>query len=186
MTDMSHETGSGATPPSDDDANPAMIKADLLAGLVFIVLGVTILYASWTMDRLEIRRIHPMTIPGLVPGLLSAALTLCGTILALRSLRAPAENGWSLLGQAGFSGAAGRALAVMALALIYTLGLVGTVPFWTATGLFVVSFIMVFECWLAEPRRPVLSSLPWALGLAVAASGIVTVVFERAFLVRLP
>lgn len=172
--------------PSDDDINPAMIRADLLAGLVFIVLGVAIFYGAWTMDRLEVRRIHPLTVPGLVPGMLSVALTLCGAVLALRSLRAPAEQGWQSLGQALFSGAAGRAMAVMALALIYTLGLVGTLPFWAATAIFVFCFIMVFECWLATPRRPLIPSLFWALGLSIAVSAIVTLVFQRAFLVRLP
>jgi putative tricarboxylic transport membrane protein len=63
---------------------------------------------------------------------------------------------------------------------------VGTLPFWAATGLFVFCFIMVFECWLAAPRKPLLQSLPWALGLAVVTAAAVTLVFERAFLVRLP
>lgn len=184
MTDMSDRTEADIA--SDDDANPAMTKADLLAGLVFIVLGVAIFYGSWTMDRLEVRRIQPLTIPGLVPGLLSAALILCGGILAFRSIRTPAEGGWQGLSTAIFSAAALRAGTVLVLALIYTLGLVGLVPFWAATGLFVFSFIMVFECWLAAPRRAVLSSFPWALGLAIFTAAAVTVVFERAFLVRLP
>jgi len=184
MTDLSEPQHDPL--PSDDDANPAMVKADLLAGLFFIVLGVGILYASWTMDRLEVRRVHPMTVPGLVPGLLSLALTLCGTLLALRSLRQPALNGWQALGGAIVSGAAGRVLAVMALALVYTLGLVGNLPFWAATAIFVFAFIVIFECWLAEPRKPLVPSIFWALGLAGVTAAVVTLVFERAFLVRLP
>lgn len=172
--------------PSDDAPLPGMIKADLLAGLFFIVLGLAVFYGAWTMDRLEIRRIHPMTVPGLVPGMLALALTICGGILAFRSLRTPAEGGWQQLSGAVFSVAAARAATVMLLALIYTLGLVGTLPFWAATGLFVFTFIMVFECWLSEPRKPWLKSLPWALGLAIVTATVVTLVFERAFLVRLP
>lgn len=175
-----------STPPSDDAPHPGMVRADLLAGLFFIVLGVAIFYGAWTMDRLEVRRIHPFTVPGLVPGLLSMALTLCGGILALRSLRSPAPGGWQHLTGAVVSRAAGRAGAVMALALVYTLGLIGTLPFWAATGIFVFAFIIVFECWLAEPRRPLLTTLPWATGLAVTTAIVVTLVFERAFLVRLP
>lgn len=171
---------------TDDATTPGMIKADLLAGLVFILLGLAIFYGAWTMDRLEVRRIHPFTVPGLVPGMLAIALTLCGTILSFRSLRTAAPGGWQQLSGAMLSGAAGRAAAVMLLALVYTLGLVGTLPFWAATGLFVFCFIMVFECWLAAPRKPLLQSLPWALGLAVATATAVTLVFERAFLVRLP
>ena len=163
-----------------------MIKADLLASLFFIVLSATTIYGAWTMDRLANRRINPMTAPGLVPGLLGAALLICGIVLALRSLRTPAATGWSALGANVISSAAQRAGVVLVLALVYTLGLIGLVPFWLATGLFVFAFILVFEAWLAEPRRSLLRSLPWALGLAVATAAIVTIVFERAFLVRLP
>ena len=172
--------------PSEDAPPPSMVKADLLAGLFFIILGLAIFYGAWTMDRLEVRRIHPMTVPGLVPGMLAVALTLCGTILTFRSLRTPAAGGWQQLSGAVLSGAAARAATVMLLALIYTLGLVGTLPFWAATGLFVFAFIMVFECWLSEPRKPWLRSLLWALGLSVVTATVVTLVFERAFLVRLP
>ncbi|KKB76283.1 hypothetical protein VW29_20310 [Devosia limi DSM 17137] len=163
-----------------------MTRADLLMAIVFIILSAAVLYGSWTMDRLEVRRIHPMTVPGLVPGMLGAALLVCGIVLAIRSLRLPAPNGWADLAAAITSGAAGRAAAVLALALVYTLVLVGRVPFWLATGLFVFAFILLFEVWLATPRRALRQSLPWAIGLAIATAGIVTFVFERAFLVRLP
>jgi hypothetical protein len=163
-----------------------MLRADLLAGLFFIVLGAAILYGSWTMPRLEVRRIHPMTVPGLVPGLLSFALIVCGSILALRSWRAPTPGGWSALGQAVVSEAARRALVVVVLVLIYTLGLVGLVPFWAATAAFVFAFIVIFETWLGTVKRPLVATLLWAAGLAVVASAAVTLVFERAFLVRLP
>jgi putative tricarboxylic transport membrane protein len=165
---------------------PAMIKADLVAAVVLIVLACAILYSSWTMPRLEERRINPFTVPGLVPGMLSFALLICGGILGFRSLHAPAAGGWSQLGGAIASYAAMRAGVVMALALIYSLGLVGLIPFWAATALFVLAFVLVFETWLAEPRRPLLNSLPWALGLAIVTAAAVTIVFERAFLVRLP
>ena len=186
MTD--HTGADGKLPPeaTAEAEPPAMIKADLLAGLFFIVLAASMLYGAWTMDRLEVRRINPMTVPGLVPGLLGATLMICGVILATRSLRAPAPGGWRGLGAALFSTAAARAVTVLALSMIYTLGLVGLLPFWLATGLFVFAFIMVFETWLAAPRRPVLATLPWALGLAVVTAATVTLVFERAFLVRLP
>jgi uncharacterized membrane protein YwaF len=186
---MNQETGgAGAALPQtgDDRAAVAMVRADLITAIVFIVLGAAILYASWTMPRLEVRRIHPMTVPGLVPGLLSFALLVCGGILAWRSVRAPAPRGWLILRETALSHEAVRALVVAALALVYTLGLVGTLPFWAATAVFVFAFILVFEVWLAEPRKSWRTSLPWALGLAVVIAAVVTLVFERAFLVRLP
>lgn len=173
--------------PAIDAADPpAMVKADLLAGLFFIVLAAATLVGSWNMDRLAVRRINPLTVPGLVPGLLAAALLGCGLILTMRSLRTAAPDGWRDLGRSLVSTAAQRAGAVLVLTLSYALVLVGLLPFWLATGLFVFAFIMVFETWLATPRRPLLRTLPWACGVAVATAGVVTLVFERLFLVRLP
>ena len=44
-----------------------MAMADrLTAGLLFL-LGLALLVGGYTMDRLEIRQIHPASIPGLVP-----------------------------------------------------------------------------------------------------------------------
>jgi len=183
------DTGAGgAVPPDAIDAAepPAMIKADLAAGLFFIVLAVATLVGSWNMDRLTARRINPLTVPGLVPGLLSAALLVCGVILTLRSLRTAAPDGWRDLRRAMVSTAARRAGAVLVLTLSYALVLVGLLPFWLATGLFVFAFVMVFETWLAMPRTPALRSLPWAFCLAIVTAGVVTLVFERLFLVRLP
>jgi len=186
---MTEETGGqerAAPAPAEERAASAMARADLIAALVFIVLGAAVLYGSWTMPRLEARRIHPLTVPGLVPGLLSAALIICGVVLAVRAARTPAQDGWRTLGAALVSQQAMRAGIVAVLALVYTLGLVGLLPFWGATALFVFAFILVFEIWLAEPRRTLMQSLPWAAGLAVFTAAAVTLVFERAFLVRLP
>lgn len=163
-----------------------MVRADLVAAAFFIVLGALILYGSWTMPRLEVRRIHPMTVPGLVPGMLSAALVLCGLILGLRSLRLRAEGGWRSLGAALVSEGARRALVVVALALVYTLGLVGWLPFWAATAIFVFAFVIVFEVWVTPKPKPLTHSLAWAAGLAVVTAVTVTMVFEQLFLVRLP
>jgi hypothetical protein len=170
-----------------DDADKArMSRADLVMAVVFVLLGAAILYASWTMPRLENRGVHPLTVPGLVPGMLSAVLIVCGGLMGLRALRAATPGGWQLLGAALTGREARRAAVLSALALVYTLGLVGWLPFWAATGIFVFAFILVFEVWLAETPRKLTVSLPWALGLAVVTSAVVVLVFERAFLVRLP
>jgi putative tricarboxylic transport membrane protein len=162
-----------------------MAKADLVMAVVFVLLGAAILYGSWTMPRLEARGVHPLTVPGLVPGMLSAALIICGALMGLRTLRTHTGSWRSLL--AALTGdQARRAAVVIALALVYTLGLVGWLPFWAATFLFVFAFVVVFELWFAETPRPLIVSLPWAVGLAVVTSAVVVLVFERAFLVRLP
>jgi hypothetical protein len=54
--------------------------ADRLTSLVLFSLGVAMLIGGYTMDRLEIRHIHPASIPGLVPMILGSgddALCAC-------------------------------------------------------------------------------------------------------------
>ena len=44
-----------------------MAMADRLTAIVLLVIGLALLVGGWTMDRLEVRQIHPASIPGLVP-----------------------------------------------------------------------------------------------------------------------
>lgn len=186
MTQTDGPAGMPDAPPADDRETARMVRADLVAAIVFIILGALILYGSWTMPRLEARRVLPMTVPGLVPGMLSVGLIICGVLLAIRSLRARAEGGWQALTSGLVSEGARRVLAVLFHVLVYTLVLVGTLPFWLATAIFVFAFIVTFEVWITPRPRPLLPSVAWALALAVVTSAAVTYVFERLFLVRLP
>jgi hypothetical protein len=52
--------------------------------------------------------------------------------------------------------------------------------------LFIFAFIMIFETWLADAPANPLSTLLWAIGIAVVGGGGIYYVFERIFLVRLP
>ena len=70
--------------------------------------------------------------------------------------------------------------------LVYTLGLVGWLPFWLATALFVFGFIVVFEVVLAPRAAALARTLAWAAAVALVAGVAVVLVFERGFLVRLP
>ncbi|HKH97431.1 MAG TPA: hypothetical protein VKA39_13015, partial [Beijerinckiaceae bacterium] len=70
--------------------------------------------------------------------------------------------------------------------VLFIVGLIGRMPFWLSAAIFVAAFIAAFE-W-----RPGLDGKARVRGLAIAvvqgvATGIlVTLVFERVFLVRLP
>lgn len=172
---------------TEADESATRARADLLTALVLVALGLVVFYFSWTMPRLEARRIHPSTIPGLVPMILAVALVTCGTLLAVRSWRIEAPGGWrGLLGLFG-SREALRVSVILALALIHTLVLVGWLPFWAAAMIFIFAFIVVFETWLADgPPANVPVTIAWALGIAAAAGWGIYYVFERLFLVRLP
>lgn len=161
-------------------------RADLLIAIFFVLLGLAVIYGSWTMPRLEQRHIHPATVPGLVPFMLGIALTLCGAMLGLKAARTPASGGWrTLLGL--FPTLAGaRVLALIGLALFHTLVLMGRIPFWAAAALFMFSFIVIFELWLTHERKPWQRTLLWAVGIALVAGLGIHFAFERIFLVRLP
>lgn len=161
--------------------SPSMTRADRITALVFIVFGAAVAYGSWIMPRLENRGIHPSSVPGLVPGILGLALVFCGIVLAVRRPRANAA------GEAVLRGFEAKRLAVvLLLTLGFTFGLVGLVPFWLATAIFVFAFIVVFDCLVTEAPKPLVRTLVLAAVVALAAAGIVTLVFEKGFLVRLP
>lgn len=174
--------------PSADDSTDRAIRAraDLLTAVVLVGLGLAVVYLSWTMPRLEARRIHPATIPGLVPLMLGAMLTLCGALLGLRSLRLEAQGGWNGLARLFRTQQARRVLAVLALALVYTLVLVGWLPFWAASMIFIFSFIMLFEVYLTDTPIPLWRSVLWAMAIAIVGGGGIYLAFARIFLVRLP
>jgi putative tricarboxylic transport membrane protein len=174
-------------PTADPRIERRMNRADLITGWIFILGGLAIVYFSWTMPRLEMRGIHPATIPGLVPGLLGAALALCGAVLAAKAHRdGSGQGGWRDFFAMFGSPEAGRFAVAAALALAYSLVLVGLVPFWLATALFVVAFILVFETWLSPTPKSVTRSAVWALFQGVVVAVAVTLVFQYGFLVRLP
>ncbi len=132
-------------------------------------MGAAIVYASWTMDRLERHGAALYTAPGLVPGLLGLVILGLGVTMAARG-RPPQSHdshGWS------------NTPLVLGLCLAYAAGLVGRVPFWLATFVFVSAFIAIFE----YPVRRRMALAP-VYGAATALA--VTWLFESVFLVRLP
>ncbi len=169
-----------------DPEEPLPPRADLYAALAAIVFGAAVTVGSWRMDRLAHLNINKYEIPGLVPGLLGAAILALGLALALRAVSAGAL-GVQPVRHSGDP--RWRSMALMfALTLFYAVGLVGTgVPFWFATLAFVSLFIFLFD---RERQmalgRTTLKQAVLALVYGVATSAVVSLAFERIFLVRLP
>jgi len=166
-----------------------MVKADFVTGLVLIALGIATLVESLRMPRFEHLNINPYTVPGLVPGGLGAIILILGAALFLRTARA---GGWRLLERAPDAAAwwadpgARQLILSAALCLGYAGGLVGRLPFWLATFLFVAAFVVLFEWPLAADRADRLRRVLFALVFAALVSAAVTWVFQHIFLVRLP
>lgn len=152
-------------------------RVDLVSAAAWIAGAGAIVYASWTMDRLERHGAALYTAPALVPGLLGLVLFALAVLLGVRAIREGALGGGGI-NPSLRQGWGGTAL-VLALCLGYALGLVGRAPFWLATFVFVTAFIATFE--YPAFRRMALAPLYGA-----GTSFVVTYLFESVFLVRLP
>lgn len=162
-------------------------RADRITAVVLFLIGLGMLAGGWSMERLEIRRIHPASIPGLVPMILGALLALCAVLLftgAAKREHASGPGAGVLDPDAVSWRNAGLALG---LCLIYAVILVGTLPFFWATALFVAAFAYLFaparEAGLMPPDP---RGMALACGFGLIVAGTVSVLFRYAFLVRLP
>lgn len=149
-------------------------RVDLAWSAAWISLGAAIVIGSWTMDRLERYGATYYSAPGLVPGVLGLVILMLGVLLAVRAvregaLRSGSPKPWSW----------GNTPWVLALCLGYAVGLVGHLPFWLATFLFVTVFIAIFE---ERTQRRLLMAPVYGAATSLA----VTYLFEAVFLVRLP
>ncbi|UCE30855.1 MAG: tripartite tricarboxylate transporter TctB family protein [Burkholderiales bacterium] len=171
-----------------------MPRADFAFSIVLVLLGSAVIVESWRMPRLTELGVNPMTAPGLTPGLIGVVLLVLGLALLWRSSRA---GGWRLIeGARGATseaqapgavdpnrGAALRIGSSLVLTIGYAGALVGRLPFWLATVLFVFAFVLLFE---RLQSRLTLRRVASAALLAAATAAAVTYVFQELFLVRLP
>jgi hypothetical protein len=169
-----------------DPEEPLPARTDLFSALAWMVFGGAVTVGAWRMDRLENLHINKYEIPGLVPGLLGAAILVLGLGLALRAVARGALRAQTRRAQ-GESRARTMAL-VFALTLFYALGLVGTgLPFWIGTFAFVSIFIFLFDRGRqAGLNRGIPAQAALALIYGAATSAVVSLAFEYIFLVRLP
>ncbi len=181
----------GADPGGAALGRPAQ-PADFLFGLFWAVLGGSIAWGSWTMDRLERQGVEPYAVPGLVPGLLGLILLGFGLLLSLRGWRGRAAPRGEVAPSEGASESQGKAepwrigLALV-LALGFVLGLLGHgPPFWLCAFLFVFLAIALFEWPERRAAGTLARGLAQAFLVAAGAALLVSFVFQEVFLVRLP
>lgn len=156
-----------------------MKSADMVTGLVLIVLGIAMVWGGFVMDRLEIRRIHPASIPGLVPMGIGAAIALCGAGLFFTSWRGADKT------RIDFGDI--RILAWTAgLCSVFALLLVGHLPFLVATFLFIAAATTRFGWKEGLGLKGNQRQIIYAVMSGAVFSALITALFRYAFLVRLP
>lgn len=193
-----------------------MPRSDLPASIGLILFGAFVLYESLRMPRFERIGGTIHSSPGLVPGALGAIIGLLGVVMLLRYLAAgsaarsaavlvppPGAAAGSVGVPPGAADAAAaaeeakaseaverpgpaRLLWTLGLSVLFAAGMVGRMPFWLATFLFVLAFIVVFEWRTYTDTLRAVKGLGFAVGIAAATAFAVPFVFERVFLVRLP
>lgn len=165
-----------------------MHKADFITSVVLIAFSTTSLVLSLRLPRLAHRNINPWTIPGLVPGFLSVIILILALVLLIRSI----VNRGYMLGITGRgivdffrSETFFRLVLTVGLSIFYAIVLVGTIPYWLATFIYVVTFILIFELRPAEKPK-VGRTLLFAAIEGVIATAVIAGVFQYLFLVDLP
>jgi hypothetical protein len=160
-------------------------RDDVVGGLLWMLFGVVILVASWRMERLEAQDINPYTVPGLVPGLLGLGMMFFAALMLARGWR----NGDPRVMPSEVNDgktAYGRLALALALCIGYAVVLLGRVPFWLAASLFVSTSIFILRFGELRAKAQFLRGAITAIAIGIGSGAVVTIVFEKLFLVRLP
>jgi hypothetical protein len=176
--------------------------ADRWTSLALFAIGLAMLVGGYTMDRLEIRQIHPASIPGLVPMMLGAAMMLCAVLLFLAARAAHAARIAQLANLAGQSTAAQSSdepsetqhtttsnrdlFFAAAYSVVYALALVGSLPFAQATAIYIAVFYTHFTWNRSATVGEHLKRIAMAITFGVVGAYAIASLFQYGFLVRLP
>jgi len=165
-----------------------MALADRLTAILFFALGLVLLYGGWTMDRLEIRQIHPASIPGLVPMILGVLLSFCSVLLFLKSFPDTDSGNEDDCGkEMMLSGGSWARLGLTAvICTVYAVALIGTVNYSLATAIFSFVFALIFSFPVNGDRRAQAVAVFGAILLSLCVAFGSAYMFRELFLVRLP
>jgi putative tricarboxylic transport membrane protein len=121
-------------------------KADLITGLLLIGGGAFAVVAGWTMPRSP--RLEPtmamVTSPGMLPLVCGVLLAIMGGYLVGHAVRAGGLLERADLGRAlqGITQPDVRRMAVVTLLLaVFIFGLIGRMPYWAATMLYLAALM---------------------------------------------
>jgi putative tricarboxylic transport membrane protein len=159
---------------------------DLGVAAAFLAFSLTVIALALRMPRFAEQGGEIYTAPGLVPafyGMILAALSLW---LGYQALQRGALRAMQTRATAEPGNSTARLAIAAALGVLFVVGLVGKMPFWLAVAIFVSLFIVIFEWQPGLPMALRARRIATALVQALITGFLVTLVFEKIFLVRLP
>ena len=159
-----------------------MALADRFSAIVFFTLGIALLIGGWTMDRLEIRHIHPASIPGLVPIILGILLALCAVLLFYSSFAKAGHEQAEVIQAGSWT----RLVMTASLCTVYALGLIGWLSYFWATAVFTFAFSLAFSFPVNGDHKAKAVAVMGALILGSSVAFGSSLLFRELFLVRLP
>jgi putative tricarboxylic transport membrane protein len=162
-----------------------MIRADFYTAIILMAFG---LAAAGMALKMPLVQGDPYSAPGLLPTLLGFVIFSLSFIMLVRSLRrskgALRVKGGSI--KAFVKDQSVRRISVtIAVCVLYAV-LLGKIYFPALTFLFIFGFVVCFEYDRGVPFKGQIKKILIAALLAFTASAVVTLTFERLFLVRLP
>ena len=177
------------TAPVEYQRPPPSSRTDLWTAAVLLAFGLAIVRLAVAMPTFIERGGDPFTAPGIVPGFYGTVIAVLSIVLAARSIARGAlrpGGGDAAPGRALPPGSATRLAIATGICLLYTIVLIGRLPFWLASALFVAAFVILFEWQAGEAPAGRARRIATAALLGVATGVAVVLVFEKLFLVRLP
>jgi putative tricarboxylic transport membrane protein len=166
-----------------------MPKADFVVSILLMGFGVWIVLHSLQMPRFQELNADPLSVPGIVPGILGTVIFLLSLVVFIRSLT---RRGYQLgvnrqtLKNFFQDTSSQRMLLTIGICIVYGIFMVGSMNYYPATFIFVLVFIILFQFRSAPDATARGKMLMFAVLQALLAAGIVGAVFRYLFLVDLP
>jgi putative tricarboxylic transport membrane protein len=166
-----------------------MPRADFIASMILIVVGVATVWNSLEMPRYEDQGGSFLDSPGIVPAILGVLLVALSLVVFIRSIvKGGYKLGWNRESLTAVlkDTKTVRMLVTIAFGVVYGLVLMRYLHFIASTLIFVFVFIVVFEydvrkSLAAQWKVPVFASV-----ISVVTTIAVYFAFQRLFLVNLP
>jgi len=166
-----------------------MPRADFVVSILLMGFGVWVVLHSLHMPRFKELSADPLSVPGIVPGILGTVIFILSLVVFIRSLT---RKGYHLglnrqtLKNFFQDTSSQRMLLTIFICIVYGIFMVGSMNYYTATFIFVLVFIILFQFRGGQSIATRGKMVMFAILQAVLAAGIVGAVFRYLFLVDLP